>query len=308
MCRDILSSEKGFSAAFMVLLIATMGLLGVGATMILQNEAIAIGDQYTVRYADYAAESAFYYALGRAKAGNTVETESVTINGIVCTYDNSEVGGAIQIITSAPTDNDEISSSITASARIMPISQIPLWTADDAEGIFRIYDNGGTRDDGLCQTDADSVPQFNTAYFWANADEQHATAVTVNSDFPSGATDFWQAPGIPWITYVRGDLTVRQEVDLYGIFIVQGDITIRKGVDIHGVVYQPDAGSEFKINLGLYSYDIDGGLIINGDLNHNGLSYLDIRHDQNYMNAFYTQYAHATEPSLTRIESWTYGS
>lgn len=304
-----IGEEAGFSAAFVVLFIVTLGLLAMGATVLLQNEAVAIGDQYTIRTADYAAESTVYYALERARLGFEDEEGDVTVNGIPCTYENEGMGYYVQITSHAQTQNEEISSTISVVSRILDLSDIPYWLADTPSGPHRIYNEDGDEDPDLEFTEMDSVPTVDLDYYWNVADVQQSSKINLKNDWPVGATDFWKAPGEPWVVYVKGDLTVAKDVNLYGIIIVEGDVILKKGMTINGVLYLPTGGSVIKTRENTWdSVVVTGGIIVNGESQHRGNNWFDVYHNKSYLSAFYDQYVGGMEPIVTQIKSWSYDS
>ena len=300
-------NEEGFSSAFVVLFIVTLGLLGLGATMVLQNEGAAVGDQYTIRTADYAAESAVYFALERARMGFSDEAGTLTANGLACTYENESAGLYVNVTAHAQSAEDDIVSTISVVSRILALSDIPYWLADTPSGPKRIYNEDGDLDPDLEFTEMDSVPTMDLDYYWNIADEQEANQINVQNDYPTGATDFWKAPGEPWVTYVKGSMTLAKDVTLYGIVIVEGDVILKKGMNVVGVLYLPTGGTIIKTRENTWDeINVTGGIIVNGESQHRGNNWFNVYHDKSYLEAFYDNYAGGVEPIVTSIKSWSY--
>ena len=84
----------------------------------------------------------------------------------------------------------------------------------------------------------------------------------------AGIGSFWQDPPAdtrPHIVYVRGDLDISGDRQLYGIYFVEGAHVVLSGAACaHGVIYAPNAESISVQNSGAVGRQVVSGLLVAG--------------------------------------------
>ena len=313
-----LKREEGVFTAFFIIMMLTLALLGIGATVVLRNESRSVSDQHFLKDADYSAESAVYFAMDRVRLGYEDESENITINGYACEYSIQDSGTSSYIIASAQTHDDDVTSdndivsTITVLFSLMDYSDFGFLGTKDISGVLDTYDEDGNPDDNLQKDDLDEsdFPTIDLSYYDSLATVQgnNLSGGTINwsSDYPPGATDFWLIPdSIPNVTYVRGNLNVKKFVTIYGIFIVEGDYMLYQGSTVNGIIYQPNADwNKYRSGSGK-DCTINGGVITNGYPQERNKGRTGIYHMPEYLREFYEQIV-GEMIVFTDVKSWEY--
>jgi len=320
-----MKKENGFWTAFILIFLTTMASMGLGAALLIRNEAMSVEKQFSSLQTDYAAIAGARYALARMQLGDLEEGTTFYIGGTSVLMDSSmnEDGKTVIDVYSTTTGSlDPITSH-------MSVLMDGPWNVED-KAIFSIGNTSWLIDvrdedrvsndwynfDGDAQED-DSIPVINTTALLAyaiNQDASHEITVnyTIPADFPTGATDFYGSYGgyvQPHVFYVNGDLTVNHGLTAYGIYWVTGDVILNGRAKIMGVVYQGNSSSEVIFNETSGNEPrITGGVITAGRVKGDGLfdgGY--VNHDRDYMKTFcdlFRQFPDA--PPVLEFERWEY--
>ena len=105
---------------------------------------------------------------------------------------------------------------------------------------------------------------------------------------------------VPNVIHVDGDLHVREDYIVYGIFIVEGDVLLDENARVRGVLYLPNAASK------IYNNDNDdsrvtGGIVTWGKIDGKN-DYIIVRHRPEYLRALVGNYAPNNPP--IRVLTW----
>jgi len=112
------------------------------------------------------------------------------------------------------------------------------------------------------------------------------------TDEIAGVSNFWKdhpADTEPYITNVKGNLSIAGNKDLYGIIFVEGNsVTLSGSVRIHGVIYAPNATLQTVINGGGSPGDqpVMGQVICGTGGVHASGNHADVQLVKEYVDAF----------------------
>jgi hypothetical protein len=162
------------------------------------------------------------------------------------------------------------------------VQKAPFMPKIDKDGLFsaamtqsHLYDEGGE-------------PHFHPEDLFPDPD---------NPGFYYDSTAVSQTPNV---IYVDGDLHVRKDRTVYGIFVVEGDVLLDEDSTVRGVLYLPNASSR------IYNNDDDdsrvtGGIVTWGTVDGEN-DYIIVKHWPAYLRALVTSFAPNNPP--IRVLTW----
>jgi len=301
-----IKKEEGFWSAFVLILLTTLALMGMGAYVLMRSEGVNVASQAESLQTEYSATGAIYYAVRALQLGTFNEGESVTIGGVSVTLDTTRTQSGSDSLNVTARTSDGTQTSVGVG-----LEDVAVWTIGSVSNIT-ILDNNGTSNSKLVARNASSVMVMNLAALGAVQNAKvFSSNKTINSTYsPTGNTDFYQSDGVtPNVTIVNGNLTIGKDGIVYGIVVVTGNLTIQSGGwlpfrfgHIEGVVYLPNSGSTISMQE---STEIYGGVLSNGNVTGTGSGGI-IRHITNYLNTFKQFQLDPNAQWAPGIGSWTY--
>ncbi len=236
-------NEEGMLSAFIILFLVTLTLLSFGVSTMIRNEGITLANRVQGLQTDYTANSGAQYALRRLLIANVPNT-TLDIMGSTVTVDTSLVFSHTVI------NIQSILNDITKSLEVSLVEYPVIWTTNNVSSVNDIELDGSWAWGDLIIENASSVAVIDTTSMISIANIVSGN-LTVTADYPAGASSFFFAAGLPHITYVSGNLTVRTSGTAWGIYIVEGDVTVEGGLfspgEIEGVLYMPNASSDVDL-------------------------------------------------------------
>lgn len=120
--------------------------------------------------------------------------------------------------------------------------------------------------------------------------------------FPNGSFyyDSTAISQVPNVIHVAGDLHIRDNRIVYGIYVVDGDVLLNYHANIRGMIYLPNSTSRVynKENGGSY---VLGGIVTWGQVDGNGYT-INVKHYPKYLRDLVSNYAPDNPP--LRVVSW----
>lgn len=265
MIRQHIKEERGFWSAFMLMLTVTLALLGFGGAILIRSEAVAVSRKSATLQTDYAADAAMQFAIRAMQLGTYQDGMTIPdLGGVTISVDTmaSAAGVSMFINASKMEAKREITVNMTGALGAIVASGHVHWR------VWSLNESGWFNR-GLTDEYVTTLPPVDTTALRTLAASQgyeQLSSFTPSANYPSGS--FYTVDGVtPYVTYVDGDLTITNNIDVYGIFVVTGTVSIGTNATIHGVVY-----SVGSVTLDPYgsSSSIIGGLITGGDVTNSG--------------------------------------
>jgi hypothetical protein len=170
-------------------------------------------------------------------------------------------------------------------------------------------DSLGANNPNLLIQNAPFMPKIDKAGLKTTASGQtapnhyYADNFQPSDGYPNGS--FYYLPGVVNVTYVRGNLRVKDEYTIYGIYVVEGNVTIEGGATLNGIIYQPNSTSVLRYsNAGDHDASpilIKGGVVTWGTIDGSGGNF-SVQHFPSYLRTFVNAYAPDNPP--LRVLSW----
>ena len=302
-----IKKEEGFWSAFVLILLTTLALMGMGAYVLMRSEGINVADEIESLQTDYSATGAVYYSLRALQAGTFSDGASVTIGGVSVTLDTARTQSGNDSLHVMARTSDGTVTEVGAV-----LEGVAVWTTGNVINVS-IFDNNGNQSSNLVARNASSIMVMNLAALLAVPNAQVFTGnTTINNTYsPTGNTNFYQSDGVtPNVTIVNGNLTIGRNGTVYGIVVVRGNLTIQSGGflwgfsagRVVGVVYLPDSGNTISMAR---RTRITGAVLSNGNITGSGSGGI-ITHNINYVNTFVTFRLNPNVQWASGISSWNY--
>jgi hypothetical protein len=112
--------------------------------------------------------------------------------------------------------------------------------------------------------------------------------------------DSTAAPKVPNVIHVDGDLHVRADRTVYGIFIVEGDVLLSTNAKVSGVLYLPNSTSRIY-NRDNASSQVTGGIVTWGEVDGDGYPIV-VRHRPEFLRALVPEFSPNNPP--IRVLTW----
>ena len=306
MGRILLILLVGFAASFAI--------LARGKEQRFVDSVEKMVDQFTSSTAKNAAASGAYMALNqlyqnpawRAGYSNLV----IGGNALNVTVKNDSIGmtpNPFQVKISASAgnaDNDNLTQVVVFDRGFQ---EFAVWAKDTVISVTT-RDSLGIDAPQLRMLDAPFMPKIDKAVMVGDAagqghvySEDSESHFHPSHGFPNGSFyhDSTASSQVANIIHVVGDLHLRDNRIVYGIFIVEGDVLIDENVQIKGVLYLPNAAS--RVYNRQDNSQILGGIVTWGMVDGNGYQII-VQHKPRYLYELVSNYAAANPP--LRVLSW----
>lgn len=275
-------------------------------------------DHYRQLAARNAAVSGVYMSFSKLSQDSTWRSgfngsDALSLDGSVVNVnlvDSSEWRVNIESIAS----NENISDTIWVVLRMPPdLEETAIFSTDAITNVLTFDDpgDGGNLNSSLQIENAPEMIPFDKDALIALAQSQTIpSSHVINVDYapPDGWPNWsfyydFPANTKPNVTWIKGDLVVNGNKDIYGIFVVEGDVTvtITGNSKLYGVIYLPNLGSVIIHGGGSPSdMSVYGGIFANGPVTGTG-NHIFVQLFKEYME-FFSKYQQSKN---LYILSWT---
>lgn len=311
-----IKKEEGFWSALIVIFLVTLGLMGLGVSVLIRSEGKSVAHHVNAVQIEYVANAGAYYGIQRLHSDSLDESEELEIGNGKVTLDTSDVEGSSDVLLTitavAGEAKKEIEVLLSAKNRLVDKA---IYTKGD---VFNVTgkDSAGNPDSDVVITKADTIPSIdidtlktmatNQGHFIPSDSIPADSAFAPDTNYPESSF-YWSGGGgtTPNVTYVEGDFTVKGSRDVYGIFVVEGNVTLHGSARVFGVIYLPNPSSTLITGGGNPGESsITGGIISHGDIS--GTSHhISVQHNPEYMRAF-CEHQVGEDPSEFKVVSWVY--
>jgi hypothetical protein len=280
--------EDGFWTAFLVILIVTLTLMGLGANVLLKGEGPNVTNHIASYRAEYAANAGAYFGVRSMAMGTFNESTVLSVGGVSVSFDTSKVAGTSNYEMKVNSSINSASRRITVQISANKLSDKGMWTTGDVYNIDGKDSTGAIDNANKVVSGADSVPTVLIATLnamsTAQGHDQSAATFTPATGYPM--TNFYKAGATPNVTHVLHNMDVQGSRTVYGIFVVEGNVTLNGGCRVEGVIYLPNVTSLIITGGGSPTTStVVGGIISNGDLSATG-SHVSVEHWPVYTRSF----------------------
>jgi len=307
MGKTLLILTVGFAASF--------GLLAIGKNLRYVESVDRMVDQLTSATARNAAASGAYMALNRLYLNPAWRTgySNLVIGGntLDVTVKNDSVGMTpkpFQVKISASAGNADNSNLTQVVVFDRGFQEFAVWAKDTVIDATT-YDSLGIDAPQLRMLDAPFMPKIDKAVMVGDAagqghvySEDSESHFHPSHGFPNGSFyhDSTASSQVANIIHVVGDLHLRDNRIVYGIFIVEGDVLLNENAKVRGVLYLPNSSSRVY-NRENANSSVVGGIVTWGEVDGDGYQIL-VRHKPPYLYKLVSNYA-ADNPPI-RVLSW----
>jgi hypothetical protein len=298
--RSLLIVLLGFAASF--------GILANGKNRRFMDSVNLVVNQFAEYAARNAATSGAYIALNklylnpewrpdhgtRAFGGDTlaitVEDESI---------DPSLGPNRLRILSAG--HNGDGTYLTTVVVFDGAFNEFAVWAKDNVANVIT-KDALNNNNPSLLVANAPYMPDIDDNDLVNDAASQghfHAGDFEPPDDYPNHHFDYFGST--PNVTHIQGDLLLRSDRKIYGIFIVGGDAILEGESQIRGVLYLPNASSAVTHGGGGAESTVRGGIVTRGTID-GGSDHITVRHTPSYLEAFASNYVPSNPP--VRVLSW----
>ncbi len=301
-----LRKEEGFFSAFVLVFLVTLGLMGIGASMLLQSESKNVINQMNSVRADYLMESAAFYSTAALSAGTLTSDTSFTIGSIDVEVDTFYDAGTM-IMEVTVTIDEGRTRTILFEMKENPIWRRSIFVSGSIDANVTTKDSNNVVDDDLKVANRSPMPQVNNSTLTSMAASQgheKGGPWTATDDYPS--TSFYRSGNTPNVTHVYGDMYVNANIDIHGIFIVDGNVYLDRRAHVQAVLYLPNSGTKVEANSSSsnrFDPNVLGGIYGFGEVTVVSSKTLYVRHEPEWMRVF-SQYVNGGDG--TKIAHWSY--
>jgi len=191
--------------------------------------------------------------------------------------------------------------------------EFAVWAKDTVQSVTS-QDSLGNPNADLTIKDAPFMPKIDKTGLVSDAsDQSHLVGLDLDIDiggthfhpssgFPNNTFyyDSTASPKVPNVIHVNGDLHIRDDRVVYGIYVVEGDVLLNENAEVRGVLYLPNPSSRVY-NRENASSQVWGGIVTWGEVDGDGYP-IYVRHRPQFMQALVSNYA-SNNPPL-RVLSW----
>jgi hypothetical protein len=205
-----------------------------------------------------------------------------------------------------------LSSSANALTQVIvfdsQFQEFAVWAKDTTIGVVT-QDSLSVTNSALLIQNAPFMPKidkdglFGAALAQGNTyDEDGESHFHPDDGFPN-ADGFYHdstaTPKVPNFIHIDGDLHVRENCTVYGIYIVEGDVLLNTNARVRGVLYLPNASSRVYNRQNGNSL-VTGGIVTWGEVDGEGYQ-ITVRQRPEFMRAF-VEFAPNNPP--IRVLTW----
>lgn len=194
---------------------------------------------------------------------------------------------------------------VVASAEVMVFDGnfhgFAVW-AKDSVGYVTTKDSLGNTDPMLQMEYAPFMPQIAYSNLVAMAASQGhvqgAPTFEPADGYPNGS--FYNIPTVPNVTHVTGNLKVKANRSVYGIFVVEGNVVLEDKARVEGILYAPNTTSSISNKNPQITY-VTGGILTWGSVSGTG-NQIIVQLQPGYMRSFVNSFLPKNPP--IRVLSW----
>ena len=298
-----LKSESGIYSALYLILLVTLALLGIGASVLIKSEGKNTAVNVNAMQIEAAATGAAYYGIRALEQGSGLDEQAgLQIGGVTVTLDSAIVAGELHMRVQAAMAG--VTESLLIRMRPLSLSDFAVYLEGGATNI-NTQDSLGVDDPEVMADNVAALPVIDVATLYAMSTAQGHDQAVADFVAPDGyGVSFYQADGVtPNVHHISGDLTVLGGRSVYGIFVVDGSIDIAGAARVIGIIYVVNPNVTMILGGGNPSgASINGGIVSRGDLFGTG-SHINIKHVPDYMRTF----AQWSDPIAGfRVMAWEY--
>ncbi|MGH7455981.1 MAG: hypothetical protein ACRENG_31800 [bacterium] len=187
--------------------------------------------------------------------------------------------------------------------------EFAVWAKDTVINVTT-QDSVGIDDPDLLMQNAPFMPKIDKDGLFSEAwtqshlySEDEESHFHPDDGFPSTGGFYYDSTSVPKVAnviYVDGNLHIRKDRTVYGIFIVEGNVLLNENAHIKGVLYLPNASSRVY-NHENASSQVTGGIVTWGEVDGDGYQII-VRHQPEYLRALISDYAPNNPP--IRVLTW----
>ncbi len=300
--KKYLRNESGFWSALFVLVLTALASLGFSTYTTARIEGSNAANQAQMLRADYAATAGAYMGL-KLYQDSTLFSQK--------TFGVSEASVVIQVVQNTVTGRDVLTSAATYHGTRKKIqidldpnrdlSQMAVYTMGNVSRVTPLNGSGAV-DWTRLKANADSVPtiRLNDLIALSTLQGHNKFGNWTTPDDWCGS--FWNAPGVPNVTYVNGNMTMNGNNHAHGIFVVTGTVTMNGGCRVDGVFYLPNPSSTIMHGGGAADDIVEGGIVSHGDVSGTG-NHIYAKHNLAYMRAF-CRYQRWATTAKQKVVTW----
>jgi len=302
MGKTLLILMAGFAASF--------GLLAVGKNRRLVESVDRMAGQFSTYKVKNAATSGAYMALNKLYLSKTWRTgySNLILAGdtlSVTVIDNSTDPslGLYRVKVTASGRNGATSNQTQVVVFDRGSHEFAVWAKDTVINITT-KDSLGMVDPSLRMQKAPFMPKIDRQNLIDEADDQdHVepdSTFKPDDDYPNGS--FYYSGSTPNVTHVLGNLKVKSERTVYGIFVVEGNVLLAGESTVQGILYLPNTSSTITHTGGNTAESlVKGGVLTWGMMDGTGGN-IAVRHFPQFIQKFIVNYAPDNPP--IRVLSW----
>jgi len=312
MGKGLLIIIVGFAASF--------GILAQGKN----RRHVESVDRMVDRFGDYmaknAAASGAYMALNQLylnpnwRAGYT----NLTIGGNIFSVSiqdqtNDAALGPYKLRILSNGDNADAANLADVMVFTRRFQEFAVWAKDTVKSVTA-QDSLGNPNADLIMKKAPFMPKIDKTGLVSDAsDQNHVVGDEADIDidgahfhpssgFPNNSFyyDSTASPKVPNVIHVNGDLHIRDDRMVYGIYVVEGDVLLNENAKVRGVLYLPNPSSRVY-NRENASSQVQGGIVTWGEVDGAGYP-IYVRHKPQFLQALVSNYA-SNNPPL-RVLTW----
>jgi hypothetical protein len=307
MGRTLLILTVGFAASF--------GLLAIGKNQRYVESVDRMVDQLTSATAKNVATSGAYMALNRLYLDPTWRTgyNNLMIGGntLNVAVTNDSVGMTpkpFQVKISASAGNVDNSNLTQVVVFDRGFQNFAVWAKDTVINVTT-YDSLGVNKSELLMKNAPFMPKIDKTGLVSDATSQshiyneddeahfHPSHGFPNGSFYYDSTAISQTPNV---IHVNGDLHIRDDRTVYGIYVVEGNVLLNENAKVSGVLYLSNSSSRVY-NRENHNSSVVGGIVTWGEVDGEGAQIL-VRHKPEFLRKLVSNYASDNPP--IRVLSW----
>jgi hypothetical protein len=309
-CKQ-LGKEEGFFSAFVLIFLVTLGLMGMGASILVQSDSKSIIRHMNSRKSDYVIEGAAFYAAAAVTAGKLTSDTTFTINNIdVSVVMSTNQDCTLVVNITADIDDDQI-RTIQFEMEEDAIWKKAIYMHGDVDNSVVTRDSTGAYDwdsDLIVANKSMMPPVTNILLFDMASDQDHdrGDGWTPTSEYPYAGASFYESGITPNVTYVMGDMTVNNGITVWGIFVVDGDVELKRNSLVNGIIYLVNSGTQVigeDTAQDRNDPNVEGGIFGLGEIDVLGNKRLYVKHNPEWMRVFDL---FVNDTTGTKIAHWSY--
>ena len=263
MGKTLLILLIGFSASFT--------LMSISRNQRVVDSSDTLANQFSSYSASNASASGVYLALNRLYQDNTWRDgySNLVLNGdsLTVVIEDNTINAAIpegQIRILAISQNQTEYRTMDVMVFDGKFNGYAVWAKDSVLYVTTLDSTGNYAPD-LLMPQAPYMPDIDQAQLTAEATNQDHIEYPNEKDrfepadgYPNG--NFYFSGTTPNVILVKGNLRIKANRTVYGIYMVEGHVRLDSNATIHGIVYLPD-DSKYVYNSGTFSTSVYGGVV-----------------------------------------------